>query len=1029
MPLLKILGHLERETFDAPPIFKTEERKKFFTLPAGLNLARETLRTSTNQVFFILQAGYFRDRHRFFENQFRPADIAFVADRCKVPADQISISNYPKQTLLRHQQLIVDYFGFHKSGENNQNQIEYEVERLVRLVVRPSHIFWEIVSYFRQMKIVVPSYNRLAVIISRQLQNYEKQLQIIVAEKLNDRQKQLLDALLEKEPAEKNPTAEDSAAPDFRFRLTRLKQIFQTNKPADIKANLADWQTLQTIYRECGELIAELHLSPAAVRYYANFVQHARVLQLTRRNQNETYLYLLAFIAFQTFRRQDLLIDTLLQSVQNTTNSAVSEQRVKYFRERHEKRQQLSVCLQSLQKEVLPAFTDIERILAGQNFNDREKLGLIEKTLAASLPERQQVEKQIKQLQYETGDERDERDYYDALQGKSLKLQQRASAIVRQLRVDENNINPALFDALRHFQSKSGSIEKNAPQGFLTVKEKSFLKNPDGKFSASLYKVLLFQKIAAGIKSGAVNFEQSHKYRSLDDYLIPAQKWQTETAELLSSGDLERFVKFPPLLEILAPVIDESFSQTNNRASANSFLKIKADQSWSVSTPKEESVFTQPLKRFFPARKIISLSEILSTVNRATGFLAEFDSGQITGIRKRPPDQIFFAGIIGLGCEIGLPNIAHISKQIIHSELENTVNWYLSLANLQTANACLVNFLNRLDLPNVYRRSQSSLHTSSDGQKFAVSVDSLNANYSFKYFGQNKGVSVYSFIDERHLLFYSTVISAAEREAAYVIDGLLHNDVIKSDIHSTDTHGYTEIIFGVTYLLGLTFAPRLKQLDRQRLYSFKKRKVYEAQNFQILPDAYIDTELIAENWSDILRFVATIKLKYATASQLFKRLNSYSKQHPLYRALKEFGKIIKTIFILRYIDDPILRQSIEKQLNKIENAHKFAKAIAFGNNQEFSSGEKEEQDIIAGCRQLIENSVICWNYLYLTQKLNDANQKESQELLSAVKEGSIVTWQHINFHGEYDFSEEKLRDSVGLNLPKILSWKRDENQE
>ena len=50
-------------------------------------------------------------------------------------------------------------------------------------------------------------------------------------------------------------------------------------------------------------------------------------------------------------------------------------------------------------------------------------------------------------------------------------------------------------------------------------------------------------------------------------------------------------------------------------------------------------------------------------------------------------------------------------------------------------------------------------------------------------------------------------------------------------------------------------------------------------------------------------------------------------------------------------------------------------------------------------------------------------------MLTAVKEGSIVTWQHINFHGEYDFSEEKLRDSVGLNISQILSWKRTENQE
>lgn len=196
------------------------------------------------------------------------------------------------------------------------------------------------------MKIVVPGYNRLAVIISRQLQNYEKQLQIIVAEKLNDRQRQLLDALLEKEPAENNPAADESAAPDFRFRLTRLKRIFQTNKPADIKANPADWQTLQTICRECGELIAELHLkAPPPCVIMPTSCSNARVLPLTRRKRDETYLYLPAFITFQTFRRQDLLIDTLLQSVQNTTNSAVSEQRVKHFRERHEKRQQLSVCL------------------------------------------------------------------------------------------------------------------------------------------------------------------------------------------------------------------------------------------------------------------------------------------------------------------------------------------------------------------------------------------------------------------------------------------------------------------------------------------------------------------------------------------------------------------------------------------------------------------------------------------------------------------------------------------------------------
>ena len=108
----------------------------------------------------------------------------------------------------------------------------------------------------------------------------------------------------------------------------------------------------------------------------------------------------------------------------------------------------------------------------------------------------------------------------------------------------------------------------------------------------------------------------------------------------------------------------------------------------------------------------------------------------------------------------------------------------------------------------VYKRQV--LHTSSDGQKFEVAVDSLNANYSYKYLGKDKGVSVVTFIDRRDLMWHSTVISSAEREAAYVIDGLMHNDVVKSDVHSTDTHGYSEIIFAATHLLMFEFAPRIK---------------------------------------------------------------------------------------------------------------------------------------------------------------------------------------------------------------------------
>jgi TnpA family transposase len=168
--------------------------------------------------------------------------------------------------------------------------------------------------------------------------------------------------------------------------------------------------------------------------------------------------------------------------------------------------------------------------------------------------------------------------------------------------------------------------------------------------------------------------------------------------------------------------------------------------------------------------------------------------------------------------------MVRISTGMNEAELENTVNCYFSLDNVHAANDRILRCMDQMALPELYRSRPGVLHTSSDGQKFEVAVDSLNANYSFKYFGHGRGVSPYTFIDERHFHFHSTVISSAEREAAYVIDGFMHNEVVKSDIHSTDTHGYSEAVFAVTHLLGFTFAPRINHLAKQSLSSFPSRR-------------------------------------------------------------------------------------------------------------------------------------------------------------------------------------------------------------
>ena len=538
----------------------------------------------------------------------------------------------------------------------------------------------------------------------------------------------------------------------------------------------------------------------------------------------------------------------------------------------------------------------------------------------------------------------------------------------------------------------------------------------------TLYKALLFLHVQNGIKSGALNLEHSYKYRPLDDYLIDRDRWQRTKQQLIERAGLEGFVDPRKTLKELDEALYQQYLLTDRNIAEgkNPHIKFKKNGGFTLSTPKQEESDAEPLQQYFPDHRIVPLVEVLATVNRFTHYVDELQHPQQRYHHGKPSEAAIYAGIIGIGCAIGLRRMMRISRGITEAELEHTVNWHFTLDGLNAASDRVVHLMDRLDLPNLLRRLPEQLHTSSDGQKFEVRVDSLNANYSFKYFGKEQGVAAYTFRDERDLLWYSTVFSAAERESAYVIDGLMHNEVVKSDIHSTDAFGFSELVFAVSHLLGFSYAPRFKNLPRQRLYIFRNRKGVERSAWKIKPAGYADDEIVIQQWDEILRMIATIKLKEVTASDLFRRLNSYSKQHALYRALKAFGQIPKSLFILQVIDDPVLRQAIEKQMDRIEHVHRFTRAVSVGNPREFLQAEKEDQELAEACKRLIKNCIICWNYLYLSQKLEEITDTGSREaLLDAVAHGSTVAWRHLNLLGEYDFSAEKLRDSVGIRLPKL----------
>lgn len=217
--------------------------------------------------------------------------------------------------------MIADFFGFRGLEENDKEQIAKEISVLVRHINRPADIFRQNVQKLQNRKFVLPGYYFLATLISQEINGRKSILNQIIKESLSGEQKQLLDSLLEKDTAK---SADDFITAEIRekgsrAKLTLLKNPSQSLKPADIKANLNDWNTLQSIYQKVSDVIAKLNLSPETLRYYANTVLKSELFQISRQKDEMRYLHLLAFIATQTFRYQDILVDSFLQTVQNIT--------------------------------------------------------------------------------------------------------------------------------------------------------------------------------------------------------------------------------------------------------------------------------------------------------------------------------------------------------------------------------------------------------------------------------------------------------------------------------------------------------------------------------------------------------------------------------------------------------------------------------------------------------------------------------------------------------------------------------------
>lgn len=169
---------------------------------------------------------------------------------------------------------------------------------------------------------------------------------------------------------------------------------------------------------------------------------------------------------------------------------------------------------------------------------------------------------------------------------------------------------------------------------------------------------------------------------------------------MLRRAALEPFENCKKVLKQLDQALSVQYQKTNNNICDNSnpHFKVGANNNFTIATPKQEDEAVDLLKPYFPDRHFVPLPEILSTVNAHTKFLQEFQHWQQRYAKGRTDDKVLYAGIVGLGCAIGIPKMSRISKLINVSALQHAVNWYFSLDNIRAANDCIVRFMDRMEL-------------------------------------------------------------------------------------------------------------------------------------------------------------------------------------------------------------------------------------------------------------------------------------------------------------------------------------------
>jgi len=972
---IKRLGSLPREV-------SHEDTVTFFTLSTA-DMDRIPVQSAPhNRLGFAIQLcslRYVGFCPEDFSTVPRPT-AAYVARQIGVDPEKLSSYGMRAQTRTDHLLNIMEYLGLRKATPTDLNELHSWLLDRALEHDRPTVLLQMLCEKIYRDKILRPGVTILERLVTSARNEAHQVTFRFMEHLLTPERRVLLDSIIVHDERR------------FRTLLTWLRQSAASNSPRSILATLDKLARLKEWAVDTWTLE---DINPNRLKYLAQIGRRSSNQALQRMGEERRYPILLAFLHQSVVDITDEAIDMFDRCLADA-----------YARAGHDLKDFRNNVARST-NEKLRMFRELADAVLDPGINNEQLRAAIYTRVSPEV---------LRAAINECGEliRPSDDNSFDFLNNRYGYLRQFSSVFLDTIPFRSNSQNDPLLRAvelLRRLDSvRRRKIPEDAPTEFVPSKWRPYVFKDGEGIDRRYYELCTLWELRDALRSGDVWVERSRRYANPESYLIPKDRWSYLRSEIcrqvqISEKGSSQLSKRGDELEHLLVVIDQMMNGND---------KIRLESGKLVVSPlkaeeKPESV--EILERFIDDRlPRIDLSDLFIEVDRWMLFSRHFK--HVGGSEARSKDLLrhLYASILAQGCNLGLTRMAQIAD-FTYDQLAWCTHWYIREETLRSAVNDIVNFQYRLPLSQSWGEG---ILSSSDGQRFPASGKVRSAAALPKYFGYGKGVTFYTWTSDQFSQFGTKVISATVRDATYVLDEILDNETELSIVeHTTDTAGYTEIVFALFDLLGIRFSPRIRDLADQRLYRFRSGKTYP--NLERQLKGRIDLDLILRHWDDLLRIAGSLKVGWVTASLFISKIQSHPRQSALTRALREYGRLIKTIFILRYLESEEFRRRINTQLNKGEALHALRRFLFFANEGKIRRKQGEEQTNQATCLNLITNAVVVWNTVYMGLAIEQMKTEGHQVHDSDLAHLSPARYEHINPYGKYSFdldeniTEMKLR--------------------